>query len=323
MTNRLKVLYIAGWGRSGSTILQNMLGEIEGFQPLGELCSIGRRYLEKHRCGCGEPLDLCGHWKAVLDRAFGRFDRPAARQLHRELRIMRTRHLPVLLTSPGRQRVLKKTAESRSAIESLYDAARQQTGCKVLIDSSKDPLFGFLLTAAESIDVYFVHLVRDPRGVAFSGQRSRRLHGQHDRVRQSRSHPAKTSIMWNFWNFAARSLLGKNPARYMCLRYEDLVECPRESLQLILSLVGEPRDSLPFVSARTVRLGPSHTIGGNPARYRTGLIKLRHDNEWQDAMTSSHKNLVTALTWPLLGRYGYRTKGASGYPGFRFAPPPG
>ena len=45
MTNRLKVLYIAGWGRSGSTILQNMLGEIEGFQPLGELYSIGRRYL--------------------------------------------------------------------------------------------------------------------------------------------------------------------------------------------------------------------------------------------------------------------------------------
>ena len=102
MTNQLKVLYIAGSGRSGSTILQNMLGEIEGFQPLGELCSIGHRYLEKHRCGCGEPLDACGHWKAILNRAFGRFDRPAAHQLHRKLRIMRTRHLPVLLTSPGR-----------------------------------------------------------------------------------------------------------------------------------------------------------------------------------------------------------------------------
>ena len=39
---RLKVLYIAGSGRSGSTLLQNMLGEIESFQALGELCSIGR-----------------------------------------------------------------------------------------------------------------------------------------------------------------------------------------------------------------------------------------------------------------------------------------
>ena len=175
--------------------------------------------------------------------------------------------------------MLKKTAESRSAIESLYDAARQQTGCKVLIDSSKDPLFGFLLTAVESIDVHFVHLVRDPRGVAFSGRRSRRLHGQHDRVRQSRSHPAKTSIMWNSWNFAARGLLGKNPARYMCLRYEDLVECPRESLQLILSLVGEPRDSLPLCFRSDGASGPQsyrwRQSGALPDRHGQAAARQR------------------------------------------------
>ena len=303
--SRLKVLYIAGWGRSGSTILQNVLGEIDGIQPLGELCSIGRRYLEGHRCGCGEPLDLCDHWKVILDRAIGGFDRTAARQLHCGLRRIRTRHLPVLLTSPGRQRMLERTAESRSAIGSLYGAVQQQTGCRVLIDSSKSPMFGFLLTAMESIDTYFVHLIRDPRGVAFSSQKSRRLHGSRDNVWQSRSHPAKSSIMWNSWNFAARNLLGKDANRYMCLRYEDLVESPRESLQRTLSFLGEPEDSLPFVSERAVHLGPSHTIGGNPARYRTGMIKLRHDNEWQDSMTLSHKNLVKALTWPLLSRYGY------------------
>ena len=303
--SRLKVLYIAGSGRSGSTLLQNMLGEIEGFQPLGEVHSIGRRYLEKHRCGCGEPLDLCDHWKVILDRAFGGFDRTAARQLHRGLRRIRTRHLPVLLTSPGRQRMLERTAESRSAIGSLYGAVQQQLGCRVLIDSSKSPMFGFLLTAMESIDAYFVHLIRDPRGVAFSGQKSTRLHGSRDNVRQSRSHPAKTSIMWDSWNFAARYLLGKDANRYICLRYEDLVKSPREPLQRTLSLLGEPKDSPPFVSERAVRLGPSHTIGGNPARYRTGTVRLRPDDEWYGAMTLSHRSLVKLLTWPLLSRYGY------------------
>ena len=302
---RLKVLYIAGSGRSGSTLLQNMLGEIESFQALGELCSIGRRYLEGHRCGCGEPLDLCDHWKVILDRAFWGFDRTAARQLHRGLRRIRTRHLPVLLTSPGRRRMLERTAEARSAIGSLYGAVQQQTGCRVLVDSSKSPVFGLLLTAIESIDAYFVHLIRDPRGVTFSGQKSRRLHGSRDNVRQSRSHPAKTSIMWNSWNFAARNLLGKDANRYICLRYEDLVESPRESLQRTLSFLGEPKDSLPFVSERAVRLGPSHTIGGSPARYRTGTVRLRLDNEWREAMTLSHRSLVKVLTWPLLSRYGY------------------
>ena len=111
--------------------------------------------------------------------------------------------------------------------------------------------------------------------------------------------------MWNFWNFAARGLLGKDANRYICLRYEDLVESPRESLQRTLSLLGEPKDSLSFVSERAVHLGPSHTIGGNPARYRTGTVRLRPDNEWCDAMTLSHRSLVKLLTWPLLSRYGY------------------
>ena len=167
-------------------------------------------------------------------------------------------------------------------------------------------MFGFLLTVMESIDAYFVHLIRDPRGVAFSSQKSRRLHGSRDNVRQSRSHPAKSSIMWNSWNFAARNLLGKDANRYICLRYEDLVKSPRESLQRTLSLLGEPKDSLSFVSERAVHLGPSHTIGGNPARYRTGTVRLRPDDEWRDgAMTLSHRSLVKLLTWPLLSRYGY------------------
>jgi len=32
-----RVLYIAGWGRSGSTILDNVLGQVDGFFSAGEL----------------------------------------------------------------------------------------------------------------------------------------------------------------------------------------------------------------------------------------------------------------------------------------------
>jgi len=32
-----KVLYIAGWGRSGSTILDNVLGQLDGCFSTGEL----------------------------------------------------------------------------------------------------------------------------------------------------------------------------------------------------------------------------------------------------------------------------------------------
>ena len=78
MTNQLKVLYIAGLGRSGSTILQNVLGELESFFPGGEICSIGQRYVQKRLCGCKKPLAECDVWKRVLNRAFGQFDRGKA-----------------------------------------------------------------------------------------------------------------------------------------------------------------------------------------------------------------------------------------------------
>ncbi|MBA3432215.1 MAG: hypothetical protein H0U16_12145, partial [Actinobacteria bacterium] len=50
----LKVLFIMGWTRSGSTILDNLLGEVEGFFSTGELHYLWRRgLLEGRLCSCG------------------------------------------------------------------------------------------------------------------------------------------------------------------------------------------------------------------------------------------------------------------------------
>ena len=35
--SKSKVLYIAGWGRSGTTILGNILGQVEGMFSVGEI----------------------------------------------------------------------------------------------------------------------------------------------------------------------------------------------------------------------------------------------------------------------------------------------
>src|SRR5918995_1530890 len=52
----VKVLYVAGLGRSGSTILANTLGQVEGFFSGGELNFIWKHALIENRlCGCGTP----------------------------------------------------------------------------------------------------------------------------------------------------------------------------------------------------------------------------------------------------------------------------
>ena len=48
------VVYIAGSGRSGSTLLERALGEIPGFVNVGELIDLYRRVADHGElCGCG------------------------------------------------------------------------------------------------------------------------------------------------------------------------------------------------------------------------------------------------------------------------------
>ena len=68
----VEVLYIGGSGRSGSTILDSILGQFEGFMSVGEVRFIWKRGLIDDRlCSCGEAFSDCPFWTEVLDRAFG------------------------------------------------------------------------------------------------------------------------------------------------------------------------------------------------------------------------------------------------------------
>ena len=71
----VSVLYIAGPGRSGSTLLDTMLGQIDGFVSVGELRNLWARGLgDGWPCGCGAAVRDCPFWSSVLTEAFGSVD---------------------------------------------------------------------------------------------------------------------------------------------------------------------------------------------------------------------------------------------------------
>ena len=74
-TNKVKVLFIAGPGRSGSTLLDMLLGQINGCYSTGELRFIWSRGFEQNQlCGCGKPFRECEFWTEVVKEAFGGFE---------------------------------------------------------------------------------------------------------------------------------------------------------------------------------------------------------------------------------------------------------
>lgn len=305
MRDKVKVLYIAGWGRSGSTLLDNLLGQVEGFFSAGELCYLWEHNLfESGLCGCGAPLGSCEVWGKVL--ADGDVSRIDAREMARlEDKGLRTRHLPMMLI-PHAQKLLASRLEGYlENLERLYSTVARVTGARVIVDSSKSPAYGRVLEMVPAVDLYVVHLVRDPRASAYSWLKKKRQPDRGELGLMDQHAPAKSSLIWDAWNGAAEAFWGRSPGRYVKLRYEDLVADPREALTRVLGLVGEEDARLPFVNGREVELRVSHTVAGNPNRFRVGTVKLRPDDQWRSEMRLRDRALVTALTIPGLIRHDY------------------
>jgi hypothetical protein len=316
-STKTKVLYIAGWGRSGSTIIDNILGEIDGFFSGGEIHYLWERgFIEGRKCGCGLRLSECEVWSKVLELLDQKgIDKKTASQVVRwQEESVRVRHTFRLVRS--------RPPSNRDAFDSyvrvlgeVYSAAAQVTGARVIIDSSKRPSDGALLRFVPGVIPYLVHLVRDPRAVSYSWRR-RKAHLDRGAPTEMRQHnPFGSTSSWTVWNLAieaTRRRLDSNET--MFLRYEDFVARPRASIEAIVAMIGESTTGLPFEDDTTVRLTGNHTISGNPSRFSTGAVVLSADDEWTRKQSLPDRAIATSLALPLLHRYGYplRTRSSAG-----------
>lgn len=303
---RLKVLYIAGNGRSGSTLLDSILGQLTGFFAVGEVRQIWDEGIVENRlCGCGAPVRECEVWREVLDQLGMQKPIDDGRHIG-ELReqLAQTKRLVPMFAAPNRyrRRTVQGLDEFLDATSKLYNAIAQVTSCDVIVDSSKWPTYGFLLDLLPDIDVYLLHLVRDPRACAFSWTRGKEVEPGTPMGTQT---VLRSTAYWVVWNPAIRHLWSRRTNRYRFLRYEDFVENPRPTIQSIIDFVGSPANQLPFTDDQTVIMARTHVISGNPTKFAKGAVRLALDDEWRRKMPIGGRCLVTTMTWPLLWQYGY------------------
>jgi hypothetical protein len=215
------------------------------------------------------------------------------------------RHLPLMLAPGGRWLLRSRLGNYFDSLERLYGAMQDVTGCRVIVDSSKSPAYGYVLSTIPVIDLYVVHLVRDSRATAYSWVRKKLEPSKGDATYMRKYNFVESSVLWSFWNWAAHSLLRGHSQRYLRIRYEDFVDNAQEVLEQILDFVGESPARLPLLTDRQVKLSTNHTASGNPNRFQTGIVELRPDNEWQAGLRPLGRKTVTMVTSPLLRKYGY------------------
>jgi hypothetical protein len=312
MNGRVKVLCITGSGRSGSTILDMILGHVDGFFSCGELRNLWDNGLKDGRlCGCGVALPECPVWKRVVEGAFGSLsegDLARTIFLREQSQTLRSR---LTMAVPGGSRRLRASPvrEYLDRLEKLYHSIASTTGCRIIVDSSKLPSHTALLQMLPSVDVYVVHLLRDPRAVAYSWLRKKPRQDAGVTMHMPQFSPARTALQWNVRALSTAALCRRQRSQSLTLSYEDFTRDPREATGRIVALTGETA-ALPFVDASHARLGMTHTVWGNPGRFQSGTVEISMDDEWRRKMARKDRAVVAAMTWPLLAYYGYLGKEA-------------
>jgi hypothetical protein len=306
-----KVLYVLGSQRGGTTILGRLMGTIEGLEFGGEMRRLWLRGLHGPRsCGCGKRQQDCEVWSRVLADLEGVDSREILR--------LQGMVVPHRHSWWNTRRLLRDSkvisaavAEYGRVLTTIYRSFSEATGADVVIDSSKHPTDAAILARLPGITAYYVHIIRDPRGVVYSRQKRNR------RGATNRSHPwqaIQTSLSWTARHLASKQVLrGAGGEGSLVVRYEDFVAEPAVVLERVAELVGVPPRWPPMGANRAVRLPTAHAPAGNGELLETEVM-LSEDDRWKNDLPPIARVLTTTLTLPLLVRHGYAFPGRSRNP---------
>lgn len=291
---KANIILIAGTGRSGSTLLEQLISRNIHCIAIGEVKYLWQRgFLRNELCACSKPGRECEFWHRVTDRAFGETFDPEAIEA---LRLKVERHRLVLF-----HRVLKRQsqeyesarAEYKDVLRKLYAAIQVENPTATIVDSSKDPAHIELVNSISS-KAEILHLVRDSRAVVYSWQTPKLRKEIHWQEEYMPKIPVLRAVMdWIYINWVLEAVF-RSATNIRRVHYEDLDEMHFGDLALGLSQEAvEPEDQI------------LHSISGNPIRFDKIQKKFQLDERWKEKMPFMAKSIVTVLSAPFLWRYGY------------------
>jgi len=332
----VRVLEITGLGRSGSTILDIVLGNQPEIESVGEVANIvfngwisreSLRGIDPKRlrvpiCTCGKRLDVlyvdtpdeaCPFWSSVRREWVERTD-PDSIESYPKLKGNFERRRPALLVKQYLRLLYERRRRSASfrsyarLTRAFFESIRAVSGKPIVVDSSKSPVRAFALSIVPGIDLYVVHLVRDGRGVIASLRKTFEKDVQAGIMWDHKGHPMwKAIIRWIVLNLATEWVCTQlGPKKTMRLRYEDFVADPKGALERIGSLLELDLTDVADAASSGKPMQAGHNVGGNRTK-KSGLITLRPDaQEWRTALSPTEQRLSWMLMGWLMRRYGYK-----------------
>jgi Sulfotransferase family len=286
-------------------VLGQMLDRLPSAIFVGELSLFWRRFANRELCSCGQALPDCRFWASIISKGFGELKAEDAQNLGKlEWALRRRQAIRSLFTT---NRPIAMPRHSQAIVDArvkLYCAIASVAQAEWIVDSGKDPWLGEIFGRLFRANFYTVHIVRDPRGVAFSWMKL--VKSDSEPGYMPRRHAAAVAVSWLIQNLIIQSALRHLSASYVRLRYEDLATDPETVVRGVAQSMGIAPDRLAWES-RDECQPDLHWVAGNPGVRQSSrsamIIKL--DKEWQDRMPRVQRWLVTAICGVLFPSYGY------------------
>lgn len=285
MVGRLRVVYIVGSQNCGSTLLDAILGNAPSVRSLGEAVGF-YRYEAERPCDCRLPKESCRPCQSVMTALTRTGDLESYRHLSKLP--LRERRLSWLLFAT------RTRAQYAGLADRLFAAIAKESGCPILVDSSKNVSRAAPLVHDSVADVYVIHLVRDGRGHLqsrkFRAEAERRT-PPPDRAPVRYRAPLVVAT-WLAKNLLISILLRRSlpEDHFLTCRYEDLVIDPAGELRRIGEFIGA--DTTGLAEAWVGRGVPRHHLF-EPLR-RADYRTVRLDRE-----------RLSSKRTPLVGNLGY------------------
>lgn len=313
--SKINLIYIASIGRSGSTLLESMLGAHSQIQTMGEL-HIWPHEIEGggvRPCSCGEYVEACTFWSEMRRRVDPIAQRGPGvsffREKHNAGRTLRVGRLksfnPEYKPDPKEQSEIDAFGENNLEIfQQFLKVMKEQEGQEPewIVDASKDPYRLLWLIRSGLFNIKVVHMVKNPNAFIYSVTKHLINESKGFNLHKRLYFTARQSVAWIIQNalfskIAANYLSSED---YLLLTYEDFATSPHGTFEAVCETIGCEYEQRAVDSFRE---GSIHTIAGNPMRYEKRGIVL--DEKWKSRLPQSSKTLASLLTATVKSRYGY------------------
>ncbi|MFN3405707.1 MAG: sulfotransferase [Cytophagaceae bacterium] len=304
---KFPILYILSNGRSGSTILDVMIGSHPEIWTVGELQNLPKDYKANKICGCGNHLIKCEFW-APISSKIPIFNIPDTfssisyfRDKYPSGKVIRFNMLKFLLSGkPGKWKngCYEYGLANHQLFQQIKVAAENSLGTEIkwIADASKDPYRLIFLKSTGFFDIKVIHITKDPRALTYSMTKEKF---------KSLSKCIRFTGKWFFENLTM-TIIGRrhfSEDEFIHIRYEDLVTNPSEVFQKIGNKFKINFDGF---SASNFRAYKNHGISGNQSRWRKSSLEL--DTTWKTKFNKGYSLMSWIISYPLASIYGYKYK---------------